>query len=214
MVRIFLPLSFLLIGYGLIFALAQPYLRPMLSIYDLIAQNQTPDFSDKAKNLYEGKEGLPTSGMIDASTITKPKVLDTYGRIEIPEVSIDVPLLYGSTMECLYRGVGQRVQSSMPGYGKPVMLAGHTIPFFKNLGSIKKGDVVKIETFYGIFEYQVKRTQVASASDPSVYNLTQNKEELIMFTCYPLDGIGQKEDRLFVFADKISGPEVVVSDDE
>ena len=50
---------------------------------------------------------------------------------------------------------------------------------------------------------------VADASDTSAYDLSQNKEQLILFTCYPLDGVGEKEDRLFVYADKVSGPRVV-----
>lgn len=209
MTWIFLPLLFLLVGYLILGLLAKPYIRPLTSIYEMISQNQTPDFSSKTRDLYTLDNKIPTSGTVDGTTIGPLKVLDKYGEVEIAAVDIKVPLIYGSTPQCLRIGVGQRVQSQKPGYEKPVMIAGHTIPYFKNLGKIKQGDSIKISTFYGIFEYQVTSSKVANASDTTAYDLTQNKEQLILFTCYPLDGIGEKEDRLFVYADKISGPTVV-----
>jgi sortase A len=39
--------------------------------------------------------------------------------------------------------------------------------------------------------------------------LSYEEEKLIMYTCYPFETlVGTKQDRLFVFADKISGPVV------
>ena len=189
--------------------IAKPYIRPMASLYQMIAQDQTPDFSSTARNLYADKKGLASDGEINALDIKSVRVGDTMGKIMIDDVDIDVPLIYGSTDECLYIGAGIRIQSGKPGYGKPVMIAGHTIPYFKNLGNIKNGQVITIETYYGIFKYKITGSQVANASDTSAYDLTQDKEQLILFTCYPLDGVGEKEDRLFVYADKISGPRVV-----
>lgn len=209
-----LPLFFLIIGYMILFLLVQPYIRPISSIYTMFSQNQTPDFSKEIKNLYDDSEKLPTDGEIDASTIHKVKIKEQYGKISIPAVSIDVPLLYGATDECLYVGAGQRVQSVMPGYGKPTMIGGHTIPYFKNLGNISEGDEITIRTFYGIFTYRVTHSRVIQADDASAYDLTQNNEQLILFTCYPLDGIGEKEQRLLVYADKVSGPRVVGDNNE
>ena len=43
--------------------------------------------------------------------------------------------------------------------------------------------------------------------DDTAYDLLQDKEQLIMYTCYPFEmlvGI-TKQERLFVYADKISG---------
>lgn len=175
----------------------------------MFSKNQTPDFSNEIKNLYDANAQLPTSGEIDASTIRKVKIKEQYGNISIPAVSIDVPLIYGATDECLYIGAGQRVQSAMIGYGKPTMIGGHTIPFFKNLGNIKENDEITVRTFYGIFTYRVTHSRVIQATDSSAYDLSQNNEQLILFTCYPLDGVGEKEQRLLIYADKVSGPRVV-----
>lgn len=209
-----LPLFFLIIGYMILFLLVQPYVRPITSIYAMFSQDQTPDFSKENKNLYSDEDSLPTDGEIDAATIRKVRIREQYGRISIPSVTIDVPLIYGATDECLYIGAGQRVQSDMIGYGKPTMIGGHTIPYFKNLGNIKKNDEIKVSTFYGMFTYKVTHTKVIHESDASAYDLKQNKEQLILFTCYPLDGVGEKEERLLVYADKISGPRVVGNKNE
>ncbi len=214
MVWLILPLFFLVIGYGLMYIVAQPYIRPLASIYHMVAQNQAPDFSNETKDLYANKTGLPESGEISIKDIPSVVINDTIGRVIVEDVGIDVPLIYGSNEDCLYVGVGLRVQSKKPGYGKPVMIAGHTIPYFKNLGNVEIGQVICIKTYYGIFKYRITGTRVANASDTSAYDLTQNKEQLILFTCYPLDGVGEKEDRLFVYADKISGPIVVGDTDE
>lgn len=209
MVWITIPLFFLLIGYLIMFLIAQPYIRPLTSLYQMIAQDQAPDFSNTARDLYSDKKGLPTDGELNALDIKSVRVGDTMGRVIMEDADIDVPLIYGSTDECLYVGAGIRIQSGKPGYGKPVMIAGHTIPYFKNLGIVKEGQIITIETYYGIFKYRITGSQVADASDTSAYDLTQDKEQLILFTCYPLDGVGEKEDRLFVYADKVSGPKVV-----
>lgn len=191
------------------FLIAQPYLRPIASLYQMIAQDQAPDFSSTARDLYSDQKGLPTDGELNALDIKSVRVGDTMGKIIIEEADIDVPLIYGSTDECLYIGAGIRIQSGKPGYGKPVMIAGHTIPYFKNLGIVKEGQMITIKTYYGIFKYRITGSRIANASDTSAYDLTQNKEQLILFTCYPLDGVGDKEDRLFVYANKVSGPRVV-----
>lgn len=187
----------------------QPYIRPFTSIYAMISQDQTPNFSNQAKNLFVDEEGLPNSGTIQVSALKKLEVEDVYGRVQIPSVDIDVPLLYGATPACLRQGAGQRIQSHMPGYQKPVMIGGHTIPFFKPLVNVSIGDIITIKTYYGVFEYKITGTAIANEWDTSAYDLTLDKEQLILFTCYPPDGIGQKEDRFFVYADKISGPRIV-----
>ena len=209
MVSLLLPLCFLVVGYGILGALAYPYIRPLHSIYAMISQNQTPDFSKEARQLYNQEKQLPTSGTIDASTLTKMKITDQYGKIDIDSVQIHVPLIYGATTKCLHMGAGQRIQSQMPGFDKPVMIGAHTIPYFKDLIKMEKGDAIKITTYYGIFEYKMTGSKIAKATDTQAYDLLQNKEQLILFTCYPVEGLGEKEDRFFVYADKISGPTVV-----
>lgn len=207
------PLSYLFIGYIFIGIIFQPYVRPLISIYELFSIDSIPDFTDVSKDFTTTKEVIE-EGYFDSSTIDKIKIGDTYGTIEIEAVDIVVPLLYGATPKCLYHGAGQRPQSGMPGFHRPTMIGGHTIPFFQNLGHIEAGDNITITTHYGKFTYEVTHTNVILANDTSAYDLTKNEEQLILFTCYPLDGIGEKEERLLVYADKVKGPEARERNDD
>ncbi|MEG1733029.1 MAG: class D sortase [Longicatena sp.] len=208
MALILAPLSFLIIGYGLIFVLAKPALRPLYSIYHLISSEYGPNFNDDTKSLYTNKNGK-NDGIIALSDIEMPKVGDQYGQITIKDVGLNVKLYYGDSEEILMNGAGQFQGSFMPGFHRIIMVAGHTIPYFQKFGELNKGNEVEISTHYGDFTYKITDIKVGKFNDSSMYDLAQSaKEQLIMYTCYPLEGIGFKQDRLFVYADKVSGPSV------
>ena len=98
----------------------------------------------------------------------------------------------------------------LPGFNRTILIAGHSIPYFEPLGNIKTGDIISISTHYGDFQYKITNTKIADADDSSNYDLKQDKkEQLILYTCYPFELIGYKSQRLFVYADKISGPTIV-----
>ena len=61
-----------------------------------------------------------------------------------------------------------------------------------------------------MYQYQVSRTDVKDHNDSTAYDLLQEKEELVMYTCYPFETmVGTKTDRFFVYCEKISGPTVI-----
>ena len=63
---------------------------------------------------------------------------------------------------------------------------------------------------YGDLFGKITDTKIGKATDESNYDLAQSeKEQLILYTCYPFELIGYKADRLFVYADKISGPTIL-----
>ena len=207
MALIIAPLSFLVIGYGLIYVLAEPMIRPLYSIYSLITSEYGPGFDNQSKTLYTGI--IENKDILTIHDVTTPNVGDQYGEIKITRVGLKTNLYYGDSEEILYNGAGQYQGSFLPGFGKTILIAGHTIPYFQKLGDVEIGDVVYISTHYGSYEYKVTATTIGNYNDSSLYDLSQTaKEQLILYTCYPLDGIGFKQERLFVYADKISGPDV------
>lgn len=207
MALVIAPLSFLVIGYGLIFILAEPMIRPLYSIYSLITSEYGPGFDDQSKSLYTGK--TEDKEILTIHDVATPNVGDQYGEIEVRRLGLKTDLYYGDSEEILYNGVGQYQGSFLPGFGKTILIAGHTIPYFQKLGDVQIGDMVYISTHYGNYEYKVTSSKVGMYNDSSLYDLGQiTKEQLILYTCYPLDGIGFKQERLFVYADKISGPDV------
>lgn len=209
MALIVTPLSFLLIGYSLIYILAQPVFRPLMSIYSLVSSEYAPNFNKNTKVLYDANK-KNDSGEVYKSSIVQPQRGDEYGRLEIERVGIDLPLYYGDSEDILYQGPGTFAGAFLPGYDRSVMIPGHTIPFFKPLGDVVAGDTIHISTYYGEFDYVITDTKVGNFNDSSMYDLAQNeKEQLILYTCYPLDGIGFKDQRLFVYADKTGGTKLL-----
>lgn len=207
MALIIAPLSFLIIGYGLMYLIAQPMLRPIYSIYSLITSEYGPGFEDNSKTLYKGN--VKNKDILSLSEVVMPNVGDQYGEIVIDRIGLKTKLFYGDSEEILYNGAGQFQGSFLPGFNRTILIAGHTIPYFQKLGGVKTGDIVQISTHYGIYQYKISSTKVGKYDDSTLYDLGQDKkEQLILYTCYPLDGIGFKQERLFVYADKISGPSI------
>lgn len=201
------PIGFLCIGYGLLYLIAEPFLRPIYSIYSLISSEYGPGFGGQTKSLYDGL--VPNKDILAMNDVKTPNTGDQYGEITVDRIGLKVKLFYGDSEEILYNGAGQYQGSFLPGFGRTILIAGHTIPYFQKLGDIKSGDMVQISTHYGTYQYKVTSTKVGKYNDASLYDLGQaKKEQLILYTCYPLDGIGFKEERLFVYGDKVSGPSV------
>lgn len=208
MALILTPFSFLIIGYSIIYFFCQPVIRPIVSIYSLISSNGAPDFSDTYRVLYdEGK--MLHSESVNIKDVEWPGVGDQYGEVIIDRVGLDVKLFYGDTKTILDYGAGTYTGAFMPGFDRTVMIPGHTIPYFKILGEVVVGDLVRIPTHYGEYTYKVTDIKVGDYEDRNMYDLAKkDKEQLILYTCYPLDGIGFKTERLFIYADKISGPQL------
>jgi sortase A len=92
----------------------------------------------------------------------------------------------------------------MPGEGKPILIGGHDGTFFAPLKEIKNGDIINITTDYGQFEYKVISAKIADKTDTTAYDLTQEKEQLILYTCYPIGKVtGDRSDRYFVYCDRV-----------
>ena len=137
-----------------------------------------------------------------------PTMGTLYAHITCETIGLDAPLYFGDTDTILKNGVGQYIGSSIPGFGKPLMLAAHNTTYFLPLQKITQGDIVTITTSYGIYKYQVTGTRIADRTDKSAYDLAQMNEQLIMYTCYPFNMLGSLQNRFFVYADKISGPAI------
>ena len=79
---------------------------------------------------------------------------------------------------------------------------------FNGLKNAKAGQTVTIKTSYGNYTYEITDTAVKKATDTSAYDLSANEENLIMYTCYPFDELGLTDQRFFVYAKYVSGPQI------
>ena len=108
------------------------------------------------------------------------------------------------------KGAGSYIGGSIPGAGDTVLIGAHDTTYFKGLEQVKKGDVFVFTTEYGIYRYKVSKTAIFDKGKyDEAYNLQQNKEQLVLYTCYPFGVLnGDKSQRMFVYLDKTSGPDI------
>lgn len=190
---------FMVLGAVVLMIGGKPLMNYAVSKADMMIVKGAPDHGVK-----EGKLVKPIvkEGTSDQGIIRKPEINTQYGTISCPQIALTAPLYYGDNSYSLQNGAGQYPESGFPGEGKPILIGGHDATFFSPLKNIKKGDIITIVTTYGSFEYQVNGFKVADKNDTKAYDLTQKKEQLILYTCYPFGKIiGDRSKRYFVYSD-------------
>ena len=69
--------------------------------------------------------------LINKKDIKIPKEGQQYANVSIDRVHLDKPVYYGDNESILDIGVGQYMNSGLPGEGRPILLAGHNGTHFK-----------------------------------------------------------------------------------
>lgn len=212
MAYFYMPLFFTVIGYGLLWIAAAPVFELVINVGSMVMAQEVPEFHTELGSVFSGNNGTAEEQpeVVHSSSIVVPKYGEHYGHITCERIGLDAPVYFGDDNNILRVGAGQYIGSFLPGYGRLIMLCAHNTTFFAPLKVIEAGDVITYKTSYGVYQYQVSRTEVRDHNDSSAYDLLQDKEELIMYTCFPFETmVGTKTDRLFVYCEKISGPTVV-----
>ena len=198
---------FTVLGLVVSFAAGAPIMSMVLSKWNMIVTNGAPgnqrDFIPKTTKLK-----LDPKGTVNQSEVKVPRQGESYGNISCERIALAAPIYYGDSDECFGKGAGQYTGSGLPGQGKPILIGGHDGSFFAPLEDILVDDIVVISTNYGSFQYKVTELKTVEKVDSTVYDLTQQKEQLILYTCYPFGQvIGERSGRYFVFCDRITDTE-------
>lgn len=204
---IFVPVIMSLAMCLLTIAISFTTISDALSIGDMFLSDKQVDYSKSFENIF-----VPTtnnSDTINASDVEFPSVDKQFGELKIANRDVSAKLFFGDGKVPLRNGVGVYAGSFIPGYGKTILVAGHNNTYFNGLKNVKKGDIVKIGTSYGNYEYKITDTKIYNADNKKAYDLSRNEENLILYTCYPFDMLGITEKRFFVYAEKVSGPKIV-----
>lgn len=206
-----IPVGFCVLGYLLMYTVFNPIISPVLTVSEIFMSDADFKSGENLSSIFDesSASAQENSGTVEMSQVQIPSYGTHYANLSIPSVSISAPLYFGDSNAVLNSGLGQYNGSFLPGFGKPILISGHNNSYFNSLQYINKGDEITITTNYGIYKYQVTETKIASYSDSSAYDLTADSETLILYTCYPFDTLGLTPQRFFVYAEKISGPDVV-----
>lgn len=145
-----------------------------------------------------------TDGIIDSEEWISPVVDEQYGYIVCDEIGMNVPLYYGDSSDVLIKGAGQSVSSYVPGQGGTILVGGHDTTFFECLEDMKEDMKINVNTEYGVFEYNVTDISIVEGSE---YDISSEKEQLVLYTCYPFGktDVIRTEKKVYT-CDKVRGP--------
>ena len=126
------------------------------------------------------------------------------GRIRIPRIHLEMVVIEGTSTGDLEKGPGHYdaatgVDTSLPGMGKVIAIAGHRTTFlhpFRHIDELRPGDKIYLEMPYGTFRYSVYFQRVVVPTDWSILR-PRPYEKLVLTACHPLYSASH---RLAVFA--------------
>lgn len=207
-----MPLIFLIIGYSLLYIAFRPVIDVSMSMAGMFMTQESPSFGGNVESILdEGpeEENPDITRVIKREDVSSPNIGTHYGELSSEDFDLNVPVYYGDSDKILSLGAGHYTGSYMPGFGQPILISGHNRTIFAPLEFAEVGDQITYRTHYGTFVYEIRETSVHHHTDRSAYNLRQDKEELILYTCWDFTPIsGSKQERIFFYLDKVSGPEI------
>ena len=127
----------------------------------------------------------------DYETVMNPHVGDFMGWLEIPLISVKLPIFHGTEETVLRKGVGHIEGSSLPAGEKTshCLLAGHRgLPGAKlltRLGEMQIGDEFYIYVDEKILIYEVMEISVIRPEDGEKLMIQEGKDLISLITCTP-----------------------------
>ena len=93
----------------------------------------------------------------DTGEIIQPKFGELYAILKCDKLASEVPVYWGTGAELLELGACQNIGSVVAGKDGNSVISAHVDTFFGDLDSLKKDDIITIETNYGRFTYTVRK---------------------------------------------------------
>lgn len=128
--------------------------------------------------------------------------------IEIPVISLNIPIYHGTDEDVLNNGVGHFPFSSLPVGGKNThcLLTAHrglpSSKLFTRIDELKKGDLIYIHVCDKELVYKVQKTYVIEPENVLDIDISEGEDLVSLITCTPY-GINTK--RLIVQAKRVKG---------
>ena len=220
----FASLTFCALGYLVLFCALRPTARLLDARLTMGLVDHGPHVeSVLAKRYEQGKRKPPEPKpeppaepeFVPESQVTVPESGERYGHMSCERVGLDCDVYWDDTDYILDLGAGQTTVSFLPGYGRPVILAGHNLTYFACLYDMQVGDVVSYQTPWCHYEYTVTDIKVYDEEELNTLLLKMideekpKQEQLVFYTCYPHEVISwRKTQRLVAFANRTAGLDV------
>jgi len=162
------------------------------------------------------------AGLKDAFSYQQPAVdLSKYGIedncigfIDIPRISMELPIYLGANTENMAKGAVHLTQTSYPigGENTNCVIAAHrgtSLVMFRNIHKIQIGDEVTIRNFRETLVYRAVETKIISPSDIGEILIQPGRDLVTLISCNPL---GHNYQRYVVYCERVSAPRLPAPD--
>ena len=156
----------------------------------------TQDALQSASESYDSILNLASDGMM--------------GYVEIPIISVRLPIYHGTGDGVLRKGVGHLLGSSLPigGGSTHSILSGHSgmasQTMFTDLEQMEIGDVFYLRVLGDVLAYQVSEINTVLPTDTSLLGIWEGQDNCTLVTCTPY---GINTHRLLVTGKRIEDTE-------
>lgn len=133
--------------------------------------------------------------------------------VQIPKISIQLPVYHGTNNDSLDRGIGHLLGSSLPvgGYSTHSILTAHSgmasQKMFSDLPQMEIGDIFYLKVLGETLAYQVDQINTVLPHDTTYLGIEQEKDLCTLVTCTPF---GVNTHRLLVRGTRIPYEEAEV----
>ena len=167
---------------------------------DLVPEPETVDAPSPA--LLETEDDQTSLLKEPVKEVKKPDAqVKALGRIKIPKIDLDLPIIKGVGKSALRQGIGYMTESGPIGKEGNAVLAGHrNYPFgrmFSRLDELQIDDQVIVEVDKKTYRYVIYEKLVVEPNDVSVIKGKGNRKVLTLVTCTPP---GKDTHRLIIHA--------------
>src|SRR5271169_527887 len=118
-------------------------------------------------------------------------------RIDIPRVHVSAMVAEGTSPQILRVAVGHIPGTALPGQRGNVALAAHRDVFFRHLGELKSGDLIRLTIPGREYVYRVRFSDIVDPKEIWVLEPSPG-QELTLITCYPFYYVGPAPKRFVV----------------
>ena len=168
----------------------------------VLAALQQSELEDELSALADGGAGSLSPAELRRLAQAHERRTDTgeaWGRIELPTVGRDYVVVEGTDEASLRKGPGHYPETTLPGQGGTVAVAGHRTTYlapFRTIDRLERGDELVVEMPWARFTYAVEDQRIVPPTRTEVTDPVDH-ERLVLSACHPLYSA---EQRIVVFA--------------
>lgn len=123
------------------------------------------------------------------------------GTLEIARVGLSGVVIEGDEDAVLDRAIGHLPDTPLPWHTGNSALAAHRDALFRPLKGVRLGDILRLRTPHGDFEYLVRDIQIVKPDALWVLDPT-SVSMLTLISCWPFNYIGHAPERFIVRAER------------